>query len=161
MKKTLQTKLAEAKKKQNVINNEVNALETKIANKKEAKKPKPVWETITDLPAVYKKLKVDPKKDVLKIQGFDKEENKVVENIIARIRVCKVLNEGKLPAKNERWYPIHTRKQSGAGLVFFSSNCNGDFARTSSAARLSFRDANRSNAYGRNFKDVEEGIIGL
>lgn len=161
MKKSLESQLAAAKKVQDAAEKKVKSLEAQIAKKAEASKPKKIWEAITTLAQVHKKLKVNPKKDVLKIQGFDKEDMKVVESLIAKMRICKVYNDGKLPAKNERWYAWFLRKTSGSGLVFNHSNFCDVYADTGSAARLSFIDSDRAEAYAKNFINVEEGITSL
>jgi hypothetical protein len=154
---TTAQKLAKAKK-------EVEKLTAQLEKenlKKESSKPKPAYETANTLPAIYKHLKINPKTDSLKIAGFDEEDYECIKNLITRMRICKVYNEGNLPAKNERWHPWHTISSAGAGLVFNGSYYGDDCANASSASRLSFLDKNRSDAYAKNFMSVEEGIIQL
>ena len=159
---TPEQRLANAKKSALKANSEVQKLELQIKSKKEKNTQKPIWETVTTLPQVYKHLKVDPKKDVIKIDGFDNEEHNVLENLVKKMRICKVYNEGKvLTRKDNRWYPWWYLDSSGSGLVFAHSACNVDGATTSSAARLSFLQKLSTESYAKNFKDVEEGIIGL
>lgn len=154
MKSKTEQELETARKK-------VQALEAKAAKEAEAKKPKNTWETIKTLIEVYKHLKCNPKKDVIKIDKFSKEEHDLLHGIVERMRVCKVYNDGKLPAKNERWYPWSMRKSSGSGLVFGNSSYDGVSAFLTSASRLSFVDSSRSNAYAKNFMKTEEKIIQL
>lgn len=127
----------------------------------EAEKNNPL--AIKTLTGIHEKLGVDPAKDKFTFDGFTEEDNKVIENIVARMRVCKVYNEGKLPAKDERWYPWHTRKSGSAssGLVFADSCCHDGSADLNSASRLSFVSDKASRAYAKNFMDIEEGIIQL
>jgi hypothetical protein len=152
--KTLQDQLQEAE-------NKVNDIKSKIKQEAENNKPIPIYEKITTLKEVCEHLKHEPEKDVINVNGFDEADHEVLKNIVSRMRICKVYNEGKLPAKNERWHPWHTRSSAGAGLVFNGSRYNGDGANSSSASRLSFLDKNRSDAYAENFMSVEEGIIQL
>lgn len=161
MKNTLENDLAKAKKAADAAQKKVNAIEAKIAKQKEAKKPKNVYDTITTLPQVYKHLKVDPIKDVIKIDGFSKEDIAVLQNLVSRMRIAKVYNGGKLPARGERrWYPWSALKHGGSGLVFSASDYDDGSACTSSAAHLAFLSEEGSDKYFKNFQKVEEGIIG-
>lgn len=158
---TLQQELEAAKKVADREQKKVKELEDKIAKAEEAMEPKNAWETIKTLLAVYKHLKCNPKKDVIKIDKFTKEEHEVLIGIVERMRVCKVYNDGKLPAKNERWYPWSARKTAGAGLVFSHSYYNGGLALLNSPSRLSFVNSEASDAYAENFMKTEEKIIQL
>ena len=154
MKTNTEKQIAETQKK-------LDSLKAKLAREAEKSKPKTNHESITTLSGIFKFLKCDPKKDVLKIDKFTKEETAVVEAVVERVRICKVYNDGKLPAKTERWYPWFTRSSAGAGLVFNFSYCIDDSAGLYSAARLSFLDRARSDAYAKNFIKTEEKAIQL
>jgi len=160
--KSLESQLADANKAIDAAKKKADAIQAKINAQAEKKKPKSIYDTVTTLPQVYTKLKVDPKKDVIKIDGFNKEDIEVLQNIVSRMRVAKVYNEGKVPEKGgERWYPWSYIKAGGPGLVFSRSNCSDGFASASSAARLAFLSEEGSDKYFKNFQKVEEGIIGL
>lgn len=159
---SLEQQLAQAEKEANAANKKANALRDKLEKQKEAYKPKPIWQTVTTLLAVYKKIGCDPKKDVLKIDKFDKEELAVVEGVIERIRIAKALRNGPALGRGvRRWFPYSILSSAGAGLVFDSSTYDDDCAILSSSARLSFQDKETSDAYFKNFKKTEEKIIGL
>lgn len=158
----LKKELAEAQKKQLAANKAVEKIANKIKKAEEVKKPKSIFDEVKTPLQVFKKLKVDPTKDVIKIDGFDKADIDVLKNLVMRMRVAKVYNVGKVPKKcDKRWYPWHSLKSSGSGLVFYHSTYNDDDACTSSAARLSFVNREGSDNYVKNFMHVEEGIIGL
>lgn len=160
-KPNLQQELATANKAVEAAKAKAEAIQNKINKEAEKNKPKSLFDTITTLPQVYKHLKVDPKKDIIKIAGFDKEDHEVLQNIVSRMRVAKVYNNGVVPQRgDERWYPW-SRLASGAGLVFHTSFFVDDFACTGSAARLAFLSEEGSTKYFKNFKQVEEKIIGL
>lgn len=161
-KKTLEQEVASAKKAADKAAGKLKTLEARFLKKNTPKVSKPIYERVTTLTQVYKHLKVDQKKDVIKVDGFDKEDNKVLEGIIERIRITKVYNEGKVPKRgDQRWYPWHDLKAGGSGLVFDFSADNDDYASTSSAARLSFLKKLSTDSYARNFMATEEKIIGL
>lgn len=164
-KQTLEQQLASAKKLKEAQELKIQKIELKLKQQKNillSKQPKPIYERITTLPQVYKHLKVNPKKDIINIDGFNIDDLKVVINIIKRMRICKVYNENKLPTKSDyRYYPWHYVKASGSGLDFRGSCYNSDGADASSAARLSFLKKLSSDSYAKNFMDIEEGIVGL
>lgn len=156
----LQKQLATANKAVEAAQNKANIIQAKITTQTKAQKPKILSQTLTTLPLVYKYLKADPKKDVLKIDNFDADDHSCLEHIIMRMRIRKAFSNGILPKQgNKRWAPWSWVKPTG--LVFGSSGCSGVTARTGSAARLGFLTEEDSNNYAKNFMAVEEGIIQL
>ncbi|MES2287536.1 MAG: hypothetical protein V4547_17710 [Bacteroidota bacterium] len=158
----LQKQLAAANKVVETAKKKADAIQAKIKAAAEKKKPKSIYDTVTTLPHVYKHLKVDPKKDVIKIDGFSKEDIECLQNIVSRMRIAKVYNGGKIGQRNEgRWYPWSYLKSGGSGLVFDGSTYDDDHATAGSAARLAFLSEEGSTKYFKNFQNVEEGIIQL
>lgn len=154
--KTTAQKLADAQKM-------VSDLEAKLEKEQLANQPKLIYEEVTTLPGIYKKLNCNPKKDVVKVDKFDKTETKCVLAFIERIRIAKVYRGGKKPLGFgvKRWYPWSLKNSAGAGLVFALSTCRGDCASLTSAACLSFIDEASSDAYFKNFKSTEERLLQL
>lgn len=162
MKTELEREIEKLNNEKQEIDSALKAAQYRLQQEQEKLTPKPIHQTVTTLRQVYKHLKCDPKKDVIKVDGFDKEEYNVLENLVKKMRICKVYNEGKIPTKkDQRWYPYWYLASSGSGLVFYHSYYGDGIATTGSAARLSFLQKLSTESYVKNFKDVEEGIIGL
>jgi hypothetical protein len=160
--KNLQQELQAAEKAKALAEKKIQQVNEKIQKQQDKNKPKNIWDKIKTLSQLYKHLKVDPKKDVINIQGFDKEDTKVLENLVTRMRVCKAYNENRVPKRgNKRYYPYHYLNSAGAGLVFGNSAYNDVVAHSGSAARLSFLTKEGSDNYAKNFLNVEENIISL
>lgn len=112
---------------------------------------------------IYKTLKVNPKNDKIKVQGFDKQDYDVLHSIILRMRVCKVYNNGKLLNQDDRrHYPYYSlNKSAHRHLVFLNSYSGNDNVGLTSAPRLCFITGAASDSYGKNFIENEEKAIQL
>lgn len=97
--------------------------------------------------------------DNVSIKGFDESENKVLKNIIKKMRIVKVYNEGWLPKRGDRrhyaWWDVRS------GFAFNGSSYDGSFAHTTSASRLSFKSSELVLDAAKKFKDVDEAIIDI
>lgn len=162
MKQNLQQQLAIANKAVEAAQKKAKTIQDKINKQAERSKPKPVFEEFNTMALICKKLKQDPKKDIVKVHGFDQGDHDFITNIISRMRCVKVANKGVLPKRGDkRWYPFSYLNSSGPGLVFRTSIYGGDLADASSAARLAFLSEQDSTNYFKTFKKIEEGIIQL
>ena len=95
--------------------------------------------------------------DDVKVKGFNEEENKLIKNLIKKIRTVKVYNEGKVPKRGDRrYYPYY---DVSSGFVFYSSSYGVSLASTSSASRLAFINEELTRDYAKKFSDIEENII--
>jgi len=104
--KELQSKLAESEK-------QASALRKQIEDIKEANKPKLITDLINGYPDILRMLEADESKDVISIDKFDEDETKVILEIIKKMRICKVYNEGWLPKRGERRYYAYYDVSSG------------------------------------------------
>jgi len=150
--KELQEKLSESEK-------QATELRKQIEDIKEANKPKPITDQISDYSDILRILEADESKDIIKIDKFDEDETKVVLEIIKKMRIVKVYNEGWLPKRGERRHYAYYDVSSGFvfDYTFFGDSC----ADTTSASRLCLKNEALTRDFVKKFKDVDERIIDI
>ena len=97
--------------------------------------------------------------DKVNIEGFNQEENEVIENTIRKLRACKVINEGWLPKRGERRY--YNWHDVSSGFVFGAAYCDDTFAYTGSASRLCFKEERLAKHFHNTMSHIDKGIIGI
>ncbi len=136
----------------------VMATREKIAKIEKANKPADPLD-ITSYPMVCKSLKIQNKVDIVSLSGLSSDDVEVVNAIIKKMRICKVLNSGhRFKRGDNRWYSWYN---VSSGFVFDLTLCDHSTAGTSSASRLCFLDAKTANHFVKHFKDIDESIIDL
>ena len=97
--------------------------------------------------------------DDVRIKGFDDAENKMLQAVIQKIRICKVYREGKtFKVGDKRWYCWYN---VSSGFSFINSSCDNGGADTASASRLSFDSEEKLMDFVKKFKDIDKAIIDL
>ncbi len=97
--------------------------------------------------------------DEVSIKGFNSSENELVKNLIKKIRVCKVYNEGWLPKRgDQRWYNWYN---VSSGFVFFTAGYVAAGAFTSSASRLCLKSRALSEDFDKKFAYIDKAIISV
>lgn len=97
--------------------------------------------------------------DEVKVKGFNDSENELVKNLIKKIRIVKVYNEGWIPKRGERRH--HPYYDVSSGFVFYFAGFDSMIADTSSASRLCFKNVELTKDYANKFGDVEQKIIDI
>jgi len=154
---TLEQQLAEQEKIKQTADKKAAEISKKIEAEKNKNKPKSIMERIGSMADVFKILGASKSKDVIKIDKFDKEEHAFIENIIAKVRICKAYGEGKRLTKSDRryynWYDV------SSGFAVGGATYDNTLALTISASRLCFDSSEKSMDAFKKFPDVEKGII--
>ncbi len=117
--------------------------------------------SVTSYPSVCEILKVSSNDNSIKVEveGFSDEETAVVNALIKKMRICKVLNSGhRFKRGDDRWYSWYN---VSSGFVFNDTGYADSGAGTGSASRLCFLDAKIANHFVKHFKDIDESIIDL
>ncbi len=121
--------------------------------------PQKITDRVKDYKDILSISNVSESDDNVSIKGFSSEENELLKNIIRKIRVCKVYNEGWLPKRGERrwynWYNV------SSGFVFSSTSYDDACATTSSASRLCLRDEKLAKDFDNKFRYIDEAIIDI
>mgnify|MGYP001609316531 CR=1 FL=1 len=147
---TLEQQLVASEKKSQEIRNE-------IEKRNEANKPIGIMSKINGISDVLEILGADEGKDVIKIDKFDEAETNVIKNVIKKMRIVKVYNEGHVFKRGDkRHYPYY---DISSGFVFSATFYDNTNARTTSAPRLAFKNRDLTLDYVKKFNDVEQGII--
>jgi len=95
----------------------------------------------------------------IEVEGFSCGEISVAKNLIKKMRICKVLNEGWVPKRGERrWYAYWN---VSSGFVFLIANCDDSSADSASASALCFKTDELARHYAKYFEDIEKAIIDL
>jgi hypothetical protein len=156
-KETLEQQLVDSEKKRLAAEQKSLELKKQIQAIEDANKPKPIEERVNDMGDILNILGADENNDIIKIDKFDNAEHLFVQNIIKKMRIVKVLNEGWLPTKGDyryyNWYDV------SSGFVFRTSAYDVTVARAASASRLCFKNSKLARFMFERFKNVEKGII--
>jgi hypothetical protein len=156
-KETLQQQLADLENSRIAAEQKSLELKKQIQAIEDANKPKPIEERVKDMGDILNILGADEDNDIVKIDKFDNAEHLFVQNIIKKMRIIKVLNEGWFPAKGDyryyNWYDV------SSGFVFRNAYCVDTSASTASASRLCLKNSKLSRFMFERFKNVEKGII--
>ena len=159
MKTTLEQQLAEQEKIKQTADKKAAEISKKIEAEKNKNKPKSIMERIGSMADVFKILGASKSKDVIKIDKFDKEEHAFIENIIAKVRICKAYGEGKRFTKSDRryynWYDVSSGFGFGAACYVVTD------ADSASASRLCFDSAEKSRDAAKKFGYIDEAFIDL
>lgn len=119
--------------------------------------PQKITDRVKDYKDILSISNVSESDDNVSIKGFSSEENELVKNIIRKIRICKVYNEGWLPKRGEkRW---HNWYNVSSGFVFYRTLCDVTAATTGSASRLCLRDEKLAKDFDNKFRYIDEAII--
>ncbi len=112
---------------------------------------------ISDYNDILRIGKYDESKDVVSIDNFSEEENKVISAIIKKMRICKVYNEGERIKRNEKrwynWYDTHS------GFAFYLSGYDSSYAY--SASRLCLKNEKLLEDFTKKFQYIDEQIIDI
>ena len=118
-----------------------------------------ITDRITSYESVCDYLRVSSSDCSIKVEveGFSCEEIKVAKNLVKKMRIAKVLNEGWFPKRVEqRWYVWF---DVSSGFVFYNAFYDGSYAYATSASRLCFKTEELALHYAKHFSDVEENIV--
>ena len=153
----LEKELIELENSKTAIENRAATIRKKIADEKKSNAPKSIIDKINDYNDILKISGVKESDDEVSVKGFDAAENEFVKNIIKKMRICKVYNEGKRLTKTDRryynWYDL------SSGFVFDDAYCADSLANTASASRLCVDSSEKSKDILKKFPEVEQGII--
>ena len=156
-KPTLEQQLAALEKTKASAENKSAVIRKQIEARDKAKAPKSILDRVSGMKDVMKILGASEAKDVIKIDKFDAAENEFIKNIIKKVRICKVYNEGKRLTKNDyryyNWYDI------SSGFVFHDSLYVASIAAAASASRLCVDSSEKSKDIFKKFPEVENAII--
>jgi hypothetical protein len=97
--------------------------------------------------------------DEVKVEGFDDAENKLVQNLIKKIRICRAYRDGRpIPKRGEkRYYPWY---DVSSGFDFSDAGCVDADADAGSASRLCFLTKEDAEDYNKKFgQSIEKDII--
>lgn len=121
--------------------------------------PISITDRVKDYSDIMELSGTDVTDDVVRIKGFNDDENKVVSAFIKKMRIVKVYNQGWLPKRGDRrWYPYWA---VSSGFVFYYSFYDDAGAFTSSASHLSLKEKELCEDYVKKFKNIEEDLIDL
>ena len=121
--------------------------------------PKSITDRVGNYDDVLDILHLTKSADDVKVTGFDDAENLVIRNVIKKMRIVKVYNEGWLPKRGERryyaWYNV------SSGFVFDYTNYGDMRANATSASRLCLKNEALTMDFVKKFQDVDQGIIDI
>ena len=118
-----------------------------------------ITDKINNYSDVLDMLHLTKSADDVKVTGFDDAENLVIKNIIKKMRIVKVYNEGWLPKRGERRYYAYYDVSSG--FVFSNTFYVDTIALTSSASRLCLKSETLTRDFVKKFQSVDEAIIDI
>ena len=121
--------------------------------------PKSITDRVGNYDDVLDILHLTKSADDVKVTGFDDAENLVIRNVIKKMRIVKVYNEGWLPKRGERryyaWYNV------SSGFVFDYTDYGDTNAGTTSASRLCLKNTELAEHSGKIFIQYHKNVIGF